>query len=92
MSKRVTIEIPDDLAAFAEAKVSAGEFASVDEAIAAGVQSLKDHDAMIDRWLKQEVIPTYERWKAGLEAEYTMEEVFGKLAKRREVRAERKAF
>lgn len=91
MSKRVTIEIPDDLAEFAEAKVSAGEFASVDEAIAAGVQSLKDHDAMIDRWIKEEVIPSYEKWVADGKPVLTEDEVFASVEAAIEEAARRKA-
>lgn len=91
MSKRVSIEIPDDLAEFAEAKVSAGEFASVDEAIAAGVQSLKDHDAMIDRWIKEEVIPSYEKWVADGKPVLTEDEVFASVEAAIEEAARRKA-
>ena len=33
MSKTVTIEMPDDLAAFTQAKVSDGAYASIEEAV-----------------------------------------------------------
>lgn len=90
MSKKLTIEISDDLANFAQAKVAAGDYASVDEAVAAGVRNLQEHDAMIDRWLRDEVMPTYERWKAGLEKTYTADEVFDKLENRIRERGARK--
>lgn len=75
MSKTVTVQIPDDLAEFAQAKVAAGEFASVDEAIAAGVQALRSHDALIDRWVREEVLPSYERWVAEGKPVLTEDEV-----------------
>lgn len=79
MSKKLTIELSDELASFAQAKVAAGEYISMDEAVAAGVRNLQEQDAMIDRWVKEEVIPTYDRWKAGLEKTFSEEETFARV-------------
>jgi antitoxin ParD1/3/4 len=91
MNKKVTIELPEDLADYAQTKVASGQYGSLDEALTAGMRGLKDHDDMIDRWVKEEVMPTHERWKAGLEAEYTVEQVTQALRERRTARSSRKA-
>jgi len=91
MSKKLTIELSDDLATFAEAKVAAGEYGSVDEAVADGVQRLKDYDALIDRWLKEEVIPSYEQWLADGKPTLTEDEVFASVEAAIEEAAQRKA-
>jgi antitoxin ParD1/3/4 len=75
MSKRVTIELPEDLVSYADEKVSVGEFASLDEAVAAGMRGLKDHDDFIDRWIREEVIPSYDKWVADGKPVFTEEEV-----------------
>lgn len=76
MSKKLVIELPDDLVTFAEAKVSAGEYGSLDEAVAAGVRNLHDHDQMIERWVREEVVPSYDKWVADGKPTLSEEEVF----------------
>ena len=76
MTKRVTIDLPDDLVSFAEAKVAAGEYVSLDAAVAAGVQGLQQKDARLERWLREEVIPEYDQWIADGKPVFTEEETF----------------
>ena len=91
MSKKLTIELPDELVTYARAKVAAGDYGTVDEAIAAGVSNLRDEDAMIDRWVKEEVMPSYEQWVADGKPTRSSEEVFDALEARIRKRAARKA-
>jgi antitoxin ParD1/3/4 len=91
MSKKLTIELPDELVAYAKAKVAAGDYGTVDEAIAAGVSNLRDEDAMIDRWVKEEVMPSYEQWVADGKPTRSSEDVFDALEERIKKRAARKA-
>ena len=79
MTKRVTIDLPDDLVSFAEAKVAAGEYASLDAAVAAGVQGLQQEDARLERWLQEEVAPDYDAWLANPDDVLTEDEVFDAL-------------
>ena len=91
MSKKLTVELPEDLLAFATAKVAAGEFASLDEAVAAGVRNLQTEDAAIDRWVKDEVIPSYEQWVADGKPLFTEDEVSASVERAIEEAARRKA-
>ena len=79
MTKRVTIDLPEDLVRFAEAKVAAGEYASLDAAIAAGVQGLQQADAQLERLLRDEVAPDYDAWLANPDNVLTEDEVFDEL-------------
>ncbi len=63
MTKR-TISLPQEHAAFIDAKVEAGDYASASEVVRAGLRALQERDAAIERWLRDEVVPTYERMKA----------------------------
>lgn len=87
----MTIELSDELASFAQAKVAAGEYASLDEAVAAGVRNLQDHDAMIERWFREEVIPSYDQWIADGKPTRSSDEVFRDLEVRIKARTARKA-
>jgi antitoxin ParD1/3/4 len=91
MSKKLTIELPEELANYASAKVTAGEYASLDEAVAAGMRELKDNDDFIDRWVREEVIPSYEKWVADGKPTRSSDEVFADLEARIRERAARKA-
>jgi antitoxin ParD1/3/4 len=86
-----TYSLTAEQAAFIDRKVASGEYASGSEVVRSGLREMQEHDAIIDRWIKEEVLPTYERWKAGLEKEYTIDEVFSHLNARRQERAAKKA-
>jgi antitoxin ParD1/3/4 len=58
-----TISFSAEQAAFIDAKVASGEYASVSEVVSAGLRALQDHDAAIEKWLREEVAPTYDAVK-----------------------------
>ena len=90
MTVKREIELSDEDVAFIDSQVEAGK-SDANAVVSAAIKMLREEETFIDRWVREEVIPTYELWKAGLEAEYTVDEVFQKLARRREARADRKA-
>lgn len=81
MTVKREIELSEEDAAFIEERVKAGE-GRADEVVGSAIKMLREHEAYIDRWIEEEVMPTYERWKAGKEKVYTSEEVFDRLEKR----------
>lgn len=90
MSKKLTIELPDELVTYAEGKVAAGEYGTFDEAIAAGVSTLRSEDEAIDRWVKDEVLPSYRQWISDRKPTRSSDEVFDALETRIRERAARK--
>lgn len=59
-----TFSLPAEQAAFIDAQVKAGSFASASEVVRAGLRALQERDAAVERWLREDVVATYDRWKA----------------------------
>ena len=55
-----TISLPGEQAAYIDAKVAAGDYASVSEVVRAGLRALKERDEAVERWLRDEVAPTFD--------------------------------
>ena len=55
-----TVSLPAEQAAFIDAKVTAGDFASASEVVRAGLRALKERDQAVERWLRNEVAPAYD--------------------------------
>jgi antitoxin ParD1/3/4 len=60
MIEKRTISLPQDQAAFIDAKVSSGDYASASEVVRAGLRALKERDEAVSRWLRDEVAPAYD--------------------------------
>jgi antitoxin ParD1/3/4 len=86
-----TYSLTAEQAAFIDRKVASGEYASGSEVVRSGLREMQEHDAVIEKWLHEEVIPTYERWKAGKEKTRSAQEVFDEIQAMLEERAEQKA-
>ena len=89
VSKR-TFSLPAEHAAFIDAKVSSGAYASGSEVVRAGLRALQERDAAVERWLHDEVAPTYdamkENPKRGLPAKSVFAEARARFAGRRKAR------
>ena len=59
ISKR-TFSLPAEQAAYIDAKVSSGAYASGSEVVRAGLRALQERDAAFERWLREEVVPAYD--------------------------------
>ncbi|MBP1184189.1 type II toxin-antitoxin system ParD family antitoxin [Methylobacterium sp. PvR107] len=81
-----TISLPSEHAAFIDAKVASGDYASTSEVVRAGLRALRERDEAIERWLKNEVAPTYDAVAAdpsrGIAAESVFAEIKDRHAKR----------
>lgn len=55
-----TISLPREQAEFIDEKVAAGDYASVSEVVRAGLRALRERDAAVERWLRDEVAPTFD--------------------------------
>ena len=61
---RRTFSLPVEQAAYIDAKVASGSFASASEVVRAGLRALEERDAAVERWLREEVVPTYDEYVA----------------------------
>lgn len=86
-----TVSIPAEQAAFIDAKVEAGEYASVSEVVRAGLRALKERDDVVERWLREEVAPTYDAMKANPKRGVSVDDAFDALRARDAARRKAKA-
>ncbi len=59
-----TISLPVEQASYIDALVASGGYASVSEVVRAGLRALQERDAVVERWLKAEVLPVYDAMQA----------------------------
>lgn len=81
VSKR-TFSLPDEQAAYIDAKVENGAYASASEVVRAGLRALQERDAAVERWLKDEVVPTYDAIKTNPDQGIPAKTVFAELRAR----------
>jgi len=63
-TEKRTFSLPTEQAAFIDRLVESGTYATSSEVIRAGLRALKERDDAVDRWLREEVAPVYDAWKA----------------------------
>lgn len=81
-----TISLQEEQAEFIDAKVASGDYASASEVVRAGLRALKERDDAIERWLREEVVPTYDAMKADPSRAVPIDEVFAGIEARHERR------
>ncbi|MBS0296904.1 MAG: type II toxin-antitoxin system ParD family antitoxin [Proteobacteria bacterium] len=59
-TRQLSITLPIEMADMVQAKVASGSYASESEVIRDGLRVLADRDAVIERWLREQVLPSYD--------------------------------
>lgn len=97
-ARRLSIELPEELAKIVDALVASGRYADASEVVQEALElftaqdrPLEDRDREqedpeLEAWLRGEVVPAYEKWKSGGEKGLTADEVRASLARRRSAR------
>ena len=78
-TEKRTISLPGDQAAFIDAKVQSGDYASVSEVVRAGLRALKERDEAVERWLLEEVAPVYDAMKSDPGRSVSIDDAFSQL-------------
>ena len=81
-----TFSLPAEQAAFIDAQVKTGSFASASEVVRAGLRALQARDAAIERWLREEVVAAYDEMKAHPERGISAEDMAERMRARHEAR------
>lgn len=93
-SKQLSITLPIDMANLLQAKVEAGEYASVSSAIQDALRLVQARDRAfenaVEHWLRTEVVPAYDALKADPSRGLTTEQVLASLAEARKQRTSRR--
>lgn len=85
-TEKRTFSLPAEQAAFIDRLVQSGTYATSSEVIRAGLRALQERDAAVERWLREEVAPTYDAWKAGADSGISPEEMAERARKRHKAR------
>ena len=78
-TEKRTFSLPAEQAGYIDAQVASGAYASASEVVRAGLRALQERDAAEERWLREEVVPAYDAWKADPSRAIPAEEVFAEL-------------
>ena len=74
-----TVSLPKEHAAFIDQMVTSGSFASASEVVRAGLRALQERNEAVERWLREEVAPTYDALQADPERALPAETVFAAI-------------
>lgn len=77
-----SFSLPTEHAAFIDAQVASGAYASGSEVIRAGLRALQERDAAVERWLRQEVALAYDAMKSDPSCAIPAEDVFAAVRAR----------
>ena len=89
-TQQMSITLPTKMAQKIKARVASGDYASESEVIREGLRALDERDAVVEKWLREEVVPAYDAYMAGREPSFTLDEVMERLNKHMD-RVEKKA-
>jgi antitoxin ParD1/3/4 len=76
------VTLPRDVAQMVRDKVASGAYESESDVIRDGLRILQARDAVVERWLRDEVVPTFDRVMSGEEKLIPAEDVFSGLEQR----------
>jgi len=81
-----TFSLPSEQAAYIDALVDQGAYASASEVVRAGLRALKDRDAAVEKWLHMEVAETFDRMRDDPDRAIPARQAFGDLRARHAAR------
>ena len=76
---RRTVSLPTEQAAYIDARVADGTYASASEVVRAGLRALQDRDAVMERWLREDVARTFDAALAQPDSLRPLEDVMDRL-------------
>ena len=63
-TRQMSVTMPHEMAEMVRAKVTSGEYASESEVIRDGLRALAARDRAVESWLRDQVLPAYDRLQA----------------------------
>lgn len=63
-TEKRTISLSVEQASYIDSLVASGGYATASDVVHAGLQALQGRDATVERWLREEVVPTYDAMRA----------------------------
>ena len=78
-TKQMSVTLPLEMADMVRARVASGEYASESEVIREGLRTLAARDRAVEAWLRDEVVPAYDRVAADPSRALSAEEARARL-------------
>jgi antitoxin ParD1/3/4 len=76
-----TFSLPAEQSDYIDSLVASGAYASASEVVRAGLRALRERDAAVERWLREEVAPVYDAMEADPTRGIPAEQVLASLHK-----------
>jgi antitoxin ParD1/3/4 len=78
-AEKRTVSLSAEQAAFIDAQVTSGAYATASEVVRDGLRALQARDAAMERWLREEVAPAYDEMKAHPERGVPLDDVMREI-------------
>jgi putative addiction module CopG family antidote len=85
-ARRLTIELPEELAEIVDALVASGSYADASEVIQEALELFTAQDEPLEDWVRTEMVAAYDEWKANPTGGIPLEEVSARLEEERALR------
>ena len=86
-TQSLSITLPLEMAQMVKNKVASGEYATESEVIRDGLRTLATRDAIVEKWLREEVVPTLVALKSNpsrlVDAPEALKQISDYMAKKR---------
>lgn len=82
-TQQFSITLPFDMAQLVEDKIKSGAYASVSEVVRDGVRALLEREAVVERWLREEVVAGHKEYVADPSKGVSAEKILGRIKNRR---------
>ncbi|MEO7422022.1 MAG: type II toxin-antitoxin system ParD family antitoxin [Ornithinibacter sp.] len=79
-TRQMSVTMPHQMAEMVRAKVTSGEYASESEVIRDGLRALAARDRAVESWLRDHVLPAYDRLRADPDRALTSDAVRDRLS------------
>ena len=90
-TRQMSITLPVEMVDAVRAKVASGDYASESEVIREGLRALEARDEAVERWLRTEVVASYEAFRANPESGISAQDVRANIEKLYRERVEAEA-